>query len=179
MEDGLASYAMFLRGINVGGHRKVSMAELRALVADLTGDTGVRSYIASGNVVFRSEMVPDDLIAEIGSCIQKTFGFQVPLLLLDAATMHAVLASCPHPEVPGNLLHAYLCYDAPQLNKDGVAALKTVTEEVSVVDHTVWLYAPDGVGRSKLAAKLEGLLGVQATARNLNTVRKMMEMLGN
>lgn len=175
--DKMAMFVAFLRGINVGGHRKVPMADLRRLLANISGDPDAQTYIASGNAVFAAEGRADTLAAEIAAGIKTKFGFDVPVLVLDEDTMRAVLDACPCPDEKGNLAHAYLCYDDPKIDHANVEALRATSENVTVVGRTVWLHAPDGVGRSKLAAKMEKLIGVEATARNLNTVRKMVEML--
>ena len=88
-----------------------------------------------------------------------------------------MLASCPAPAAAGSLVYVYLCFDPPQINKAELDGSRAASETVRVVGRTVWLFAPDGVGRSKLAAKIEKLTGVQVTALNLNTLRKMVEML--
>ena len=167
----MAKFVAFLRGINVGGHRKVPMAELRAICPG----SGVQSYIASGNLTFDAE--DGDHAAVLTQRIKATFGFDVPVLVLGESQMRATLAGCPFPMDAGKLVHAYLCYDDPKLDEAGVAALRTATEQVAVIRRTVWLYAPDGIGQSKLAAKLERLIGAEATARNLNTMIKMVDML--
>jgi uncharacterized protein (DUF1697 family) len=175
--DKMAMFVAFLRGINVGGHRKVPMADLRRLLIDITADPNVQTYIASGNAVFKAEGQADALASEIAAGIKTKFGFDVPMLVLDEGAMRTVLAECPCPDEKGNLAHAYLCYDNPKIDHASVEALRVASENVTVVGRTVWLHAPDGVGRSKLAAKMEKLIGVEATARNLNTVKKMVEML--
>ncbi len=173
----MTKFVAFLRGINVGGNRKVPMADLRQICAAKTAGTGVRSYIASGNLVFEAEGAPEEHAVAIKDGIEEAFGFDVPVLVLDEAAMKAVLDGCPFPRDAGKLVHAYLCYDDPELDLDGVDALRAPTEQVAVLGRTVWLHAPDGIGRSKLAAKVERLIGVDATARNLNTVIKMVSML--
>jgi len=174
----MTHYVCFLRGINVGGHRKIPMADLRRLCVGVTSDTNVRSYIASGNVLMNAQHDKATLTTMLQEAIKTTFGFDVPVLLLTEDEARAVLASCPAPDAPGNLVHAYLCYDPPQLDTSGIDALRTPSEGVTVAGSTVWLHAPDGIGRSKLAAKMERLIGVEATARNLNTIRKMVDMVG-
>lgn len=169
----MTKFVAFLRGINVGGHRKVPMAELRTICPG----TDVQSYIASGNLTFEAEGDSHEHATSLAARIKETFGFDVPVLVLDENQMRAVLATCPFPQDAGKLVHAYLCYGPPALDQAGVATLKAPTEQITVIDRTVWLYAPDGFGRSKLAAKFERLIGVEATARNLNTMIKMVDML--
>ncbi len=173
----MPKFVAFLRGINVGGHRKVPMSDLRRLCVGITSDPGVRSYIASGNLVFAADGRADQLAAAIADGIKSTFGFDVPVLVLEEATMRAALNSCPFPCDTGKLVHGYFCFATPTLDMAGVDEFKTPTEAVAVAGQTVWLYAPDGIGRSKLAAKMERLIGVAATARNLNTVIQMVAML--
>ncbi|WP_341365654.1 DUF1697 domain-containing protein [Yoonia sp. BS5-3] len=169
----MTKFVAFLRGINVGGHRKVPMADLR----EICPGTDVQTYIASGNVIFTATGNSADLADGLQAAIKDRFGFEVPVLVLEETQMRAVLSGNPFPMDAGKLVHAYLCYDSPQLDMAAVAALKADGEQIAVVDRTVWLYAPGGIGRSKLAAKLERLIGVEVTARNLNTVIKMVDML--
>lgn len=175
----MTKWVAFLRGINVGGHRKVPMADLRELFASITSDPNVRTYIASGNVLFKADGTADMLAAALRASILKTFGFGVPTLVLNADQLQAVLQGCPCPNEKGNLAHAYLCFGDPVVDRDAVERLRTPSETVTVSGRTIWLHAPGGIGRSKLAVKMEGLLGVEATARNLNTVRKMVEIMGD
>ena len=173
----MAKWVAFLRGINVGGNRKIPMSDLRRICVGKMSDPNVRSYIASGNLLFEADGSAEELGRAIADGIADAFGFDVPVLVLEEATMRAVLDGCPFPRDAGKLVHGYLCYDDPALDQAGVDALRAPTEQVAVVGRTVWLYAPDGIGRSKLAAKMEWLLGAEATARNLNTILKMVEML--
>ncbi len=173
----MTKFVAFLRGINVGGHRKIPMTDLRRICVAITSDPTVRTYIASGNVMFAANSDADALAKEIAKAVKGTFGFDVPVLVLNEVTLRATLDGCPFPRDAGKCVHAFLCYDDLQLDSCGVAALKSPTEAVAVVGRTVWLYAPDGIGRSKLAVKMEKLIGVAATARNLNTMIKMVEML--
>ncbi len=173
----MTQWVAFLRGINVGGNRKIPMEDLRRLCVGKTSGMGVRSYIASGNLLFAADGTAESLSAAIAEGIADEFGFDVPVLVLDETAMRGVLEGCPFPRDAGNKVHGYLCYGDPVLDQAGVDALKVASEEVAVVGQTVWLYAPEGIGRSKLAAKMERLLGVEATARNLNTIRKMVDML--
>lgn len=160
---------MFLRGINVGGHRKVPMADLRALVTDVTGDQKVKSYIASGNVLFCADRDRRELSAKLSEAISGRFGFAVPILLFTADELSEVLAHCPWPAADGKTVHAYLCTDTPRVDGAQVTRWATQSEELIVQNQVVWLYTPMGYGKSKLAARVA--FGVDATARNLNTLR--------
>lgn len=173
----MTKFVAFLRGINVGGHRKIPMADFRQLCVGLLSDPSVSTYIASGNLLFAAEGPAETHRKTIMDGIEAAYGFDVPTLVLSEAEMRAVLAGCPFPPDSGKIVHGYLCFEDPRLDEAGVEALRAPNEAVKVVGRTVWLYAPDGIGRSKLAEKLERLIGAPATARNLNTLQKMVAML--
>ena len=170
-------YVRFLRGINVGGHRKIPMQDLRASIAALTGDPAPCSYIASGNVVFDAKGAKGAIQTQLEDGITETFGFDVPVLLRTADEITQIAATCPFPDAKGKHVLAYLCFDAPTLDRAAIAGVQTASEHLQVVGRTVWLHAPDGIGRSRLVAQIERYIGVGATARNFNTIRKMAEMV--
>ncbi|MFE5791878.1 DUF1697 domain-containing protein [Streptomyces sp. NPDC056503] len=177
------TYALLLRGINVGGRRKLPMAELRALLEGL-GHGDVRTYLQSGNAVFSTdEDTPEDtLAAAVEREIERRLGFTCDCLVRDGAYLAAVAEACPFPagDLEGKQLHA-VYYSAP-VAPDRFAAVDTEAhrpESFALGDRVMYLYTPDGLGRSKLAeAVLRPSLnkGLVATARNWNTVRKLVEM---
>ncbi|MET9463729.1 DUF1697 domain-containing protein [Streptomyces sp. NPDC006544] len=179
-------YAALLRGINVGGNKKVPMAELRQVLHDL-GHQDVQTYLQSGNAVFGSatERAPDALARELEAAIEAHFGFRVACLVLDAAYLRAVADACPFPvaELEGRQLHATFCSELPDPSRfaaiDGPSYLP---EEYRLGDRVVYLYAPEGLGRSKLAealAKPAVVKGIDVTTRNWNTVAKLVELTSN
>ncbi|WP_338673710.1 DUF1697 domain-containing protein [Streptomyces sp. SCSIO 30461] len=175
-------YALLLRGINVGGHRKVPMADLRTLLTEL-GHGGVRSHLQSGNAVFTSpERDERRLATDIERAIDGHFGFTVDCLVRGAAYLRAIVDDCPFPaaEIEGRQLH--VTYFSERVDPERLAGIDTAArlpEEFRLGDRALYLYAPDGLGRSKLAQQLArpGLFkGVVATSRNWNTVVKLAEM---
>jgi len=178
------TYAALLRGINVGGSRKVPMADLRALLTGL-GLDGVRTHLQSGQAVFTAAHGDEDSIAaDITAAIEKRFGFPVDVIVRDHAYLKAVADACPFPAdtLEGRQLHVtYFSapVDATRFAEIDPAAY--LPEEFRLGDRALYLYAPDGLGRSKLAEALarprltEGLI---ATSRNWNTVVKLVEMTG-
>ncbi|MEU3607449.1 DUF1697 domain-containing protein [Streptomyces sp. NPDC035033] len=179
----MTTYALLLRGINVSGHRKLPMAGLRALLEDL-GHGDVKTYLQSGNAVFTTgDDTPEDaLAAAIEEAIEQRFGFRCDCLVRDGAYLAAVAEACPFPadELEGKQLHAVYC-SAP-VTPDRFAAVDAgahAPEAFALGDRVVYLYTPDGLGRSQLA---EALLrpsltkGLVVTARNWNTVRKLIGM---
>ncbi|MBW5485159.1 DUF1697 domain-containing protein [Streptomyces bambusae] len=178
-------YAALLRGINVGGSKKVPMAELRAVMTEL-GYGDVATYLQSGNAVFTSPEQDTGLLArELERAIETRFGFRVACLVVDGAYLRAVADACPYPaaELEGRQLHATFLSQQPAEDRfaaiDGQAFLP---EEFAVGDKVVYLYAPEGLGRSKLAEALfrpAVLKGIDATTRNWNTVAKLVELTGD
>lgn len=176
------TYAALLGAVNVG-KRRVSMADLRELLAGL-GHTDVRSYLASGNAVFTTgERDRAALAAEISAALKQRFGFEVPCLVCTGQYLNAVIGSCPFPAagLAGKQLHAVF-YDSP-VAADRYADIDQkafLPEEFRLGDRVMYLYTPDGMGRSQLAAALSKpaarLKGIFATGRNWNTVKALAEM---
>ncbi|MEU8622223.1 DUF1697 domain-containing protein [Streptomyces sp. NPDC048623] len=182
------TYALLLRGINVGGRRKVPMAELRSVLEGL-GHRDVRTYLQSGNAVFTTDAdtdAPDTtdetLRQAIEAAIEKHFGFTVDCLVRDHAYLAAVVDDCPYPaeELQAKELHAF--YLSETVDEERFAALDRdayLPESFALGDRVLYLHAPTGLGTSKLApvlARPSLLKGVTATARNWNTARKLVEM---
>ncbi|MFD4032580.1 DUF1697 domain-containing protein [Streptomyces sp. NPDC058637] len=175
-------YAALLRGINVGGHRKVPMAELRTLMGEL-GYEGVATYLQSGNAAFASASGDENsLAAELERAVEDRFGFPVDCLVRTGGYLAALADACPFPaaELQGRQLHVTF-FDGPveagRFAPVDAAAFRP--EEFRLGDRALYLYAPDGLGRSKLAEALarpalnRGLVG---TSRNWNTVAELVEM---
>ncbi len=179
------TYAALLRGINVGGNKKLPMAELRTLMEGL-GHDGVRTYLQSGQAVFASGHGNEEsLAAELGRAIEKRFGFTVDVIVRDHAYLAAIAANCPFPaaELEAKQLHVTYC-SAP-VAEDRFADLDRAAflpEEFRLGDRALYLHAPDGLGRSKLAVELSRprrTKGLIATSRNWNTVLKLVELTGS
>ncbi|MEU2869882.1 DUF1697 domain-containing protein [Streptomyces olivoreticuli] len=178
------AYAALLRGINVGGHRKVPMADLRALLTGL-GYGGVRTYLQSGNAAFTT--APGDereLAAQVGRAIEDRFGFAVDVLVRDHAYLTSVADACPFPAAslePRQLHVTYFSEPVAASHLASVDVARFLPEEFRLGDRALYLYAPDGLGRSKLAdalARIPAGKGVVATTRNWNTVMKLAELTG-
>lgn len=150
------------------------------LLFEVQGCTDVRTYIQSGNVVYRHARGNVRSLAEdIGSAILASHGFQPRTLILTRDDLEQAVAANPFPQAADNpkTLHLYFLADLPTSPElDAMTAIKADNEKFSLADKVLFLHAPDGIGRSKLAEKVERLLGVQATARNWRTVNKVLEM---
>lgn len=171
------TYIAFLRGINVGGRNKLPMAELKKILADLKL-VNVKTYIQSGNVVFQSSRTDTtDLASEITAAIDNSHGFAPQVFILTAEQLQAAIDNNPFPEGEDEpkTLHLYFMDTEPKaLNSEKLDTLKADSERYQIIKDVFYLHAPDGIGRSKLAAGAEKNLGdVAVTARNWNTVSKM------
>ncbi len=168
-----------LRGINVGGHRKVSMANLRSLCLEL-GFASVSTYIQSGNVVFRAAGTAADVADRLAEGISARFGLDVPVVVRDADQMARVVASNPFLDEDRDpkALHVGFLADPPAADLvDAMPVPPAGPEEFVVRGGEVFLLYPEGVGQSKLTgAYFEGALKTSMTARNWRTVNKLLEM---
>ena len=176
----MKTYIALFRGINVGGKNSLPMKELVALLQQ-NGCEHVKTYIQSGNVVFQTQNEQPHKLAEaISSAIAQKFGFQPKILLLQKADLEKAVAHNSFSTQEGKALHFFFLESIPaKPNLEGLAAVQTASEEFQLIDKVLYLYAPQGVGRSKLAAKIEPALRVTSTARNWNTISKLMEMLAD
>ncbi len=178
----MTTYIALFRGINVGGNNKLPMKELTAVLEGL-GLKGIRTYIQSGNVVFQSQI--DDLqklSAAITAAIAKRHDFAPKVLLLEAERLSSAIKANPYPEgeADGKTLHFnFLECKPPALDIQRMEALRSETERFQLKGDVLYLHAPEGIGRSKLVANMERLLGVAMTGRNWNTVRKLMDMVAD
>lgn len=178
------TYAALLRGINVGGSRKVPMADLRTLMEGL-GHSGVRSYLQSGQAVFTADHGDEEsLAAELTGAIEKRFGFAVDVIVRDHAYLKDVADNCPFPAAELEAKQLHVTYFSAPVDADRFAEIDQAAylpEEFRLGDRALYLYVPDGLGRSKLAEHLSKPRlnkGVIATSRNWNTVVKLVEMTG-
>lgn len=174
----MKTYIALLRGINVGGKSTLPMKDLIATLESL-GCTNVRTYIQSGNAIFAAkDDRTDDLAEAISAAIGQRHGFQPKVLLLTASAVQEAMANSPFETSDGKALHFYFLASPPESpDLAGLDQLRSGAEAFRLDSAVFYLYAPDGIGRSKLAAKVEQLLGVPATARNLNTVKKLVAMI--
>lgn len=171
----MKTWIALIRGINVGGKHKVPMKELVKHMEN-EGFANVKTYIQSGNVVFDYAKKPGD---EISILIQEKFGFWPEVFILNATDLKTCMANNPYRKAEGKAVHFFFFDKAPKLVDFAfLDSLKVKSEEYKLVDKVFYLHAPDGIGRSKLTEKMgKAFTGVTMTARNLNTINKLAEML--
>jgi len=166
----MSAYIALLRAVNVGGTGKLPMTELKAL-CEKAGFKAVRTYIASGNVVFQSPKSEPQVKKLLESALAAYAGKPVPVLVRSAAEMAAIVAANPFPEMPGNCTVA-IFLDAPPPADALTTVTNRVREELRLGQREIYVYYPDHMGEAKIkipAAKT-------GTARNMNTVAKLAEM---
>lgn len=175
----MKTWIALFRGINVGGNHILPMAELRQELAEL-GFGGVQSYIQSGNVVFQAKTgTVASLGKKISACVEEHHGFAPQVMVLDAAAVQAAVDANPFPEGiddPKTLHFSFLEKKPSNPKLEEMEGLRIASERFQLIGQVFYLHAPDGIGRSKLAAKVEKLLGVSATGRNYRTVAKILAM---
>jgi uncharacterized protein (DUF1697 family) len=172
------TFIVLLRGINVGGNNLLPMEELAELLRNI-GCENVKTYIQSGNVVLDSSDEKDQLSQKIEEMIVSAKGFKVNILVLTLKKLQRAVKENPYSTDVGKLLHLYFPAKAPT-NPDFslLEESKASSEQYKLKGRVLYLYAPDGIGRSKLATKIEKAMGVPTTARNWNTVQKLLDMAG-
>jgi uncharacterized protein (DUF1697 family) len=173
----MGMHVALLRGINVGGGRKVPMAELRAVAQGL-GLTRVRTLIASGNLVFESDAPPAALEATLEAAVERHFGFPVDIMVRTAAQWSAAVAANPFPAEAEAAPKFLLLYIGKQSTAEAAVAHLTprAVPEERVAGHrdALWIYFANGGGRSKLASGPKPGLW---TGRNWRTVLALQELL--
>ena len=175
-------FISFLRGINVGGHKKVKMADLRELYLEL-GFQNPRSLLQSGNVVFEAaDADPADLGACIEAGIGRRFGFEAQALLRTPDAFRTTLAD--HAFSAEQLergSHAMIVFLSGAPDEQAVAAWRANNpgrEEIAAAADALYVFYTDGIARSKLDTKrIESTLGLVASARNWNTCQRLLKLL--
>jgi uncharacterized protein (DUF1697 family) len=173
-------YAALLRGINVGGNKKVGMAQLRELLAGL-GYADVVTYLQSGNAVFSSpELDPQVLGSDIADSIQDRFGINVSVVIRTGAELAAALQSSPlpgEPENPSRFFVAFLAAPPAAASIEAIQAESFTPDQLWLSGREAYLLCPNGASQTQLTnAFLEKRLGVTATSRNWNTVTKLVSL---
>ncbi|HSR50702.1 MAG TPA: DUF1697 domain-containing protein [Acidobacteriota bacterium] len=175
----MKTYIALFRGINVGGRNTLPMADLRAVLEDL-GAGSVKTYIQSGNAVFRHETDDASQLSEsIRAAVEESRGFAPKVLLLSRDELQAAFAGNPFPEAEESpkSLHLFFLASAPESpDLESLKEVRRDSERFVLKEAVFYLHAPQGIGRSKLAARVERALGVAVTARNWRTVGKVLSM---
>jgi len=152
-------------------------------ILESAGCEQVKTYIQSGNVVFKGEVDSVERFGDtIGRAIEKEHGFCPAMRLISADELRAAIASNPYPQAvpePKSLHLSFLEHPPRDECVSDANRLLSETESLTVVGSLLYLHAPDGVGRSKLANRIDKVLQMKTTARNWRTVMKLEELVSN
>ncbi|MCC7321715.1 MAG: DUF1697 domain-containing protein [Rubellimicrobium sp.] len=170
----MTEYVALLRGLN-GGQQQVPLAVL-VEVADALGWGEAETFATSGNVLFTSAREAGELAGDYRAALAAR-GFDLLVSVCTAAQLRAMLAECPFTPATGSHVHGYVTFGMPRLDAGALARLRAGDEELVLTPRAAWLHAPAGPGRSALGRGIEEVLGIPATGRNLNTLRKLAELL--
>ncbi len=182
----LQTWIVLLRGVNVGGNNKLPMKDLSALLESLEL-SDIKTYIQSGNVVFRGPKGPASKLATtIAAAIEDTFDFRPAVIAISKEDFARAAEANPFREAEQEqdrkTLHLFFLGEsagkAGKLDMDaaGLDSVKTPSERWQRIGSVFYLHTPEGFGNSKLATKMERYLGVPATARNWRTVCALREL---
>ncbi len=173
------TYIALLRAVNVGGVASLPTKDLLRLLEKL-GLADVRTYIQSGNAVFRADRnKAARLPAKMRAAIGRKLGFAPEVILLRREDLESAVAANPYPEADAAPASLHLTFLASAPKSPDLAALEKIrkpNERFALKGRVFYLHAPDGAGKSKLVARIERALGVAGTTRNWRTVRKLVEL---
>ena len=169
-----------LRGINVGGKNRMPMKELSALFVD-AGCDDVRTYIQSGNVVFRTgPAVGEEISATISASILSRFDYRVPVIIRTAREFQEIVRANPFVEAgaEADKLHVMFLAELPDgANVEALDTDRSPGDEFAVMGREIYLHCPNGVARSKLTnSYFDTRLATISTTRNWRTTLKLLEL---
>lgn len=177
----MTTYVSILRGINVSGKNLIKMDALRRLYENLHF-RNVTTYVQSGNVFFTGKNTkPDELAQTIKLQIEKEFGFDVPVIVLTVEKLKQIIESNPFVNDSNRdkaFLHVTFLFSEPdESDFNAIEEKKLKGEEIFFSGNAVYLYCPNGYGKSKLSnIFLEKKLKVEATTRNWKTTNELFRI---
>jgi uncharacterized protein (DUF1697 family) len=176
-------YISMLRGINVGGHKKIKMDTLKQLYVEL-GYTNVQTYIQSGNVIFRTQDTDTlNLAKSIAKQILEVTGLEVPVLVLELDEMKRIVENNPfNLDSTNNTASFHITFLSAIPDTTSVEKLKSTdygADHFELLDKAIYVYCPTGYGTTKLTNTFfENKLKVTATSRNWKTVNELVRLAG-
>jgi uncharacterized protein (DUF1697 family) len=178
----MTRHIALLRGINVGGHNKVPMADLRR-VLEQAGFADVKTYVQSGNVALTAaEPSPAKVGHQVEKAIEQAFGFDVAVVVRSRDEIAALVADDPLGDVATNPTYRIVVFLADRLDRGRLADIDAdafAPEAFALRDYEIVMWAPNGQRDSKLVKTLtEKRTGVVGTARNWRTVEKLLDLAG-
>lgn len=174
----MKTYIVLLRGINVGGHKKVPMAELRELLSK-SGFENVKTYIQSGNVILQSkEKSTENIESIVRKSIIDHFGFEVPVIAKTRTELQVIFDTCPFSQEKKENSYFVLLSDIPKAEQvNTVEEITYENEEFDIINDCLYFHSSIGYGNSKFNMNLfEKKLNVSATSRNFKTMIKLLDL---
>jgi uncharacterized protein (DUF1697 family) len=177
----MAVIISLLRGVNLAGRNQIKMETLRALYESL-GLEDPRTYVQSGNVVFRTkERNLSALAKRIEDAVEQSFGFRPAVIIRTTSELRGAIARNPFARRrgidPSKFLVTFLASAPTAEARDQVLKIKADPEELFIDGREVYIYFPNGLARPKLAwSTIAKMLGTSGTARNWNSVTKLLEI---
>jgi uncharacterized protein (DUF1697 family) len=159
---------LLLRGVNVGGHNKLPMKDLKVLLKD-TRATDIATVIQSGNVVLESELSADPLASRTQLAIKEKLGFSPQIMVLPADDYLVNANPFPEAVAEPKMLHAFFAIQCIELNQDALSQYQAESESVQLAEEILWLDAPAAIGHSNLVDRIAQITQTDTTARNWNT----------
>jgi uncharacterized protein (DUF1697 family) len=175
----MTSAVALLRGINVGGHRRVPMAELRALAGQI-GLANPRTYVASGNLICGTGKRAEDVAAELEQAIERRFGFAVDVIVRTRSEWQVHLRSNPFgaaAEEQPKWVWMFLSKQQPRSEAAVEIAAAAPALRVVQKDDAIWVHFPEGATTKILSIKWDRIIGSPSTSRNWRTVETIGRML--
>ena len=174
----MQTFIALLRGINVGGQKKIPMAELRSIL-NKTALKNVSTYIQTGNIIFQTSESDKTLLEElIHSEIKQYFGFEVDVLIVSNKDIQRILNDCPFSNDIKEKSYFMMLHDIPTEEMIKIASEKIYEEEdYKIINDCIYYYCPKGFGQAKFNMNFfERKLNTFATARNYNTILKLLSL---
>ena len=170
-------FIVLLKGINVGGHKKVPMAELRELLAKC-GFLNVKTYIQSGNIVLESHENIKNIENTIQKAIESYFGFKVSTIVKTREDLQRIFNNSPFNNEKKKSSYFMMLHNTPNADLVKVASEKVYEgEEYYIVNDCIYFYCANGYGQAKFNANyFERKLETFATSRNYNTMLKLLSL---
>ena len=179
--NNITTYISLLRGINVSGQKLIKMEALKKMYSNLKFEN-IQTYLQSGNVIFFT-LATDLKILEnqITSQIEKEFGFNVPVIVLEVEWLKEIINQNPFAkdtQKDVSFLHVtFLSDQLKEIDRKSIEDKKQSGEEIEFAKNAVYLYCPNGYGKTKLNNNfLESKLKVKATTRNWKTVNELLKL---
>jgi uncharacterized protein (DUF1697 family) len=177
----MTTYISILRGINVSGQKLIKMDALKKMYENLNFEN-IQTYVQSGNVIFSTNATDlKKLENKITSQIEKEFGYVVPVIVLNVEILGGIIKHNPFAkdrQKDFSFLHVTFLADQPkEIDKKSIEEKKQHGEEIEYAKNAVYLYCPNGYGKTKLNNNfLESKLKVKATTRNWKTANELLKL---